>query len=203
MNETMDFSTVAIGALKPKPVPDVVLRKTNDSTLISDEYRALNAELHHRRPDYGANGHKWAGQIVDLVKMVKAKTILDYGCGKQTLGGALPHLLIAGYDPAIPGLDDTPEPADLVICTDVLEHIEPERLDAVLDDLKRCAGIAIFMSIATRPAVKFLADGRNAHLTVKPCRWWLPKIMDRWELVLLQTIGTEFAVLATRLEPQS
>jgi len=166
--------------------------------LITDEYRDLNTELHERREDYGTSGVKWAGQIKEMYGTLKAKSILDYGCGKQTLGKALPHLIVKGYDPAIPDLSDAPEPADLVTCTDVLEHIEPDCLDAVLDDLRRCAVKGIFLTVATRPAVKMLADGRNAHLIQQPAKWWLPKIMDRWDLRLFQAGAGEFAVFATR-----
>ncbi len=102
-----------------------------------------------------------------------------------------------GYDPAIEGLDDEPEPADLVVCGDVLEHIEPECLDAVLDDLKRCTVKAIFLTVATRPAKKTLSDGRNAHLIQQPAEWWLPKIMQRWELQAFHATVGEFAVFAT------
>jgi len=166
--------------------------------LATESYRALNRQLHEERPDYGALGVKWAAQVQDIARAVDAKTILDYGCGKGSLGRALSHLLVMNYDPAMPGLDATPDPADLVVCTDVLEHIEPDCLNAVLDDLKRCALKAIFMTVATRPAKKFLPDGRNAHLIQEPLRWWLPKIVERWDLRMLNAIADEFALFALR-----
>ena len=128
--------------------------------------------------------------------MIGAKTVLDYGCGKGGLGLALSHLLMTGYDPAVAGHEGTPEPADLVICTDVLEHIEPECLEEVLDDLRRCALKGVFLTIATRPAKKFLADGRNAHLIQEPMTWWLPKIWSRWDLRLVQATPEEFAAFS-------
>lgn len=156
--------------------------------LISDEYRALNAQLHRDRPDYGTSGHRWAKAVMDLAKQYGAYTVLDYGAGKSTLKNALPPLAEHGirfeeYDPAVPGLDAPPSPADLVVCTDVLEHIEPDCLDAVLADLRRCTLKVAFLEIATRPAVKTLADGRNAHLIVEPPEWWLPKLDARWSSV--------------------
>ena len=167
-------------------------------TLISEPYRDLNKQLHATRPDYGANSAKWAKQVSELVFALQAKTLLDYGCGKGALGKALSHLLVANYDPAIEGLNETPEPADLVVCTDVLEHIEPDCLDSVLDDLKRCALMAVFLTVATRPAVKTLADGRNAHLIQMPMKWWLPKIMERWDLRMVQATPLEFAIFALK-----
>ncbi len=63
------------------------------------------------------------------------------------------------YDPAVAGKDLPPEPADLVVCTDVLEHIEPDCLDDVLSDLARLTKKVLLVNISTRPAVKVLADG--------------------------------------------
>jgi len=166
-------------------------------SLITEDYRVLNTELHERRPDYGVSGSKWAGQIEEIARVLEAVTLLDYGCGKQTLGKALSHLIVRNYDPAIPDLADEPEPADMVVCTDVLEHIEPDCLEDVLDDLKRCALKGIFLTVATRPAKKVLADGRNAHLIQESANWWLPKIMARWDLKLFQCSGdAEFAAFA-------
>lgn len=166
-------------------------------TLITEDYLALNKELHERRPEYGISGVRWAARVAEIAKWVNAITILDYGCGKGTLGLALSHLLVRGYDPAIEGLSDEPEPADLVVCGDVLEHIEPDCLEAVLDDLKRCTVKAIFLTVVTGPAKKTLSDGRNAHLIQEPAEWWLPKIMARWELQAFHATVGEFAVFAT------
>ena len=47
------------------------------------------------------------------------------------------QLRIYHYDPAIPEWSAPPAPRRFVACIDVLEHIEPDLLDNVLDDLKR------------------------------------------------------------------
>ena len=47
---------------------------------------------------------------------------------------------------------------------ELMEHIEPECLEEVLDNLQWLSLKAVFLVIATRPAKKMLADGRNAHL---------------------------------------
>ena len=164
--------------------------------LISDEYRRLNAQL-HERGDYGVSGHKWAALADELARRVNAKTVLDYGCGKGTLGAALrqqeplPYAILE-YDPAVAGKDEKPLRADIVICGDVLEHVEPECLFDVLDDIHNIARAAVLLVVATRPAAKVLADGRNAHLIVEPASWWLPKIMDRWRVVQFSDRGGEF-----------
>lgn len=165
--------------------------------LISDDYRALNTELHRTNLSYGISSSKWAPTVRSLAKSINALTVLDYGCGKCRLRealeqfGDLPFGLFE-YDPALPTFANGRHPADLVVCTDVLEHIEPDCLDAVLDDLRRHTLKAIFMTVATRPAKKTLADGRNAHLIQKNPRWWLPKLMERWDLTNFQDMGGEF-----------
>lgn len=157
--------------------------------LISDEYRSLNAELHSRNPDYGTSGRKYAETVMGLSVALQTKDILDYGCGKRTLEQAL-GFGIANYDPAIAGLDEHPRPAHIVACTDVLEHIEPECLATLLLDLRRVTLKACFAVIATRPAKKTLADGRNAHLIQNGQAWWLPKL---WEagFTIKQMLATD------------
>lgn len=162
--------------------------------MISEGYRKLNAELHQRNVGYGTSGKKWAAAVQNMARALPAITILDYGCGTRTLEQAL-GFGISNYDPAIPGLDAPPEPADLVVCTDVLEHIEPGCLAAVLDDLRRCTLKGGFFTAATRPAKKFLADGRNAHLIIEGHKFWLPQIMERWNLVEYQDLGGEIVMV--------
>ena len=64
----------------------------------------------------------------------------------------------------------------------MLEHIEPELIDNVLDDLKRLTiGLGIF-SVHTGPALKILADGRNAHLIQEQPEWWREKFLARFDV---------------------
>jgi 2-polyprenyl-3-methyl-5-hydroxy-6-metoxy-1,4-benzoquinol methylase len=86
-----------------------------------------------------------------------------------------------------------------VACTDVLEHIEPDQLDKVLDDLKRLVKQAGVFVIATGPAKKFLDDGRNAHLIQEGAAWWLPKIMARFDLMKFQKLAHEILVIVRPL----
>lgn len=148
---------------------------------ITEAYREQNRQL-HENPAYGVSGKKWAGLVNDTYTQFQCVSALDYGCGKQTLAAAVPHLMIQGYDPAIAGLDAEPDPADLVICGDVLEHVEEECVDDVLDHLQKLSKKVIILVAATRPAIKTLPDGRNAHITIKPGRWWLERIMLRWDV---------------------
>ena len=170
--------------------------------LISPEYRQLNSELHARRDTFGSGCEtkKWYPHILKFVEALNAKTILDYGAGKSALGKIMSHLMIASYDPAIPGIDEPPEPADMVVCLDVLEHVEPDCIDEVLDDLKRCTIHGIFLTVNMWPAGKTLKDGRNAHLIQMPPSWWLPKIVSRWDLKFFSAIPKEFNLFALNVD---
>jgi 2-polyprenyl-3-methyl-5-hydroxy-6-metoxy-1,4-benzoquinol methylase len=150
--------------------------------LISPAYAEQQKQLHARPAGYGGKGAKWADVVLGLARELDATSILDYGCGQGTLASAVRDrddsgvIRVDEYDPAIKGKDHLPGFADLVTCTDVLEHIEPERLDTVLAHLRALARKAVFVVIATRPASKVLADGRNAHLIIEQAPWWLARV---------------------------
>src|SRR5262245_55345835 len=96
--------------------------------LITPEYIEQNRLLHERVPEYGMSGQRWGRYVERLITEEKFVSVLDYGCGKGTLAKVLVGYNVAEYDPAVPGKDGRPQPAELVVCTDVLEHIEPELL---------------------------------------------------------------------------
>lgn len=167
--------------------------------IITDSYRALNAELHERRPDYGIGGHRYRDLAMGMLAHFEGTTFLDIGAGKDTLRksmreeaarlGVAGRITLNAYDPAIAELAHMPEPADIVFCTDVAEHVEPECLDAFLDFVASRVRKAWFMTVATRPAVKTLADGRNAHLIQKPWLWWAEQIDKRMPVTSMEILG--------------
>ncbi|HEX7560392.1 MAG TPA: methyltransferase domain-containing protein [Usitatibacter sp.] len=160
---------------------------------ITPQYRELNRTLHFGA-FYGISGAHWAKSVASICKTIGSRDVLDYGCGQRTLEKAL-GFPIRNYDPCIDGLEATPAPADLVVCTDVLEHIEPECLDEVLDDLRRVTRRFGFLVIASRPALKNLPDGRNAHLIQEGEEWWLPKIAARWQIQKIDRTDGEFLLV--------
>ena len=167
--------------------------------LISDQYRSQQAEL-HKNADYGVASVHWAPTVADLARQAKPRHILDYGAGKGRLGAELAKLLkqtfeLRQYEPAMPALAAPPVPSDLVACIDVLEHIEPDCLDAVLDDLMRVTAKIGIYTIATGPAMKTLPDGRNAHLIQRPPSWWLPVLSRHFEVIHLQGSAGGFWVV--------
>lgn len=154
----------------------------NRSALISPGYEAQLRQMHDAKM-FAGGAHRHADEIKHLAAKVGAQTILDYGSGRASLKDHLPGFALSEYDPAVEGKDADPEPADLVLCIDVLEHIEPEKLGAVLDHLRELTRLVCFAVIATRPAEKRLPDNRNAHLVIDSGSWWASQFQDRgWQV---------------------
>ena len=167
--------------------------------LISEKYRKQQAKL-HENPSYGVASVGYAPLVSVIIDQFEVNEMLDYGCGKGRLAQSITpnrQVEIELYDPSIPDFAEAPSKRQMVCCIDVLEHIEPELLDNVLDDLKRLTKSVGFFSIHTGPAVKVLDDGRNAHLIQEGYRWWLPKIMDRFDLHTLSHTPGGFYVVVT------
>lgn len=153
----------------------------------------------HENPQYGVSSVLYA-PIVDLViSKYQIKEILDYGAGKCRLRDALENKIdYYPYEPSNETMDKSPEPRELVACIDVLEHIEPECLDDVLDDLRRCVIKYGIFTIHTKPAQKVLPDGRNAHLIQEQPSWWKEKLNKRFSIIKELDIGNGFVVLVKK-----
>lgn len=155
----------------------------------------------HSRGSYGVSGMRWADTVNHLATMGRCATVLDYGSGQGVLAQALPSersYRVIEYDPALPDKEEHPtEPADLVFCGDVLEHIEPFCLEVVIDDICALTGKMVMLVVATVPASKLLADGRNAHLIVEPLSWWLPRLVERWVMERVSAAPTQFQFFGT------
>ncbi len=176
----------------------------DSSRVITSDYREMQARLHAENPNYGMASVGFAPLVQTVIEHFGVKEVLDYGAGKGRLAQTLvatchSKATVIPYDPAIPAWSATPQPAEMVASIDVLEHIEPECLDAVLDDLKRVTGRLGFFTVHTGAAVKILSDGRNAHLIQEPPSWWLPKIIARFELLKFLRSKDGFWVLVEPL----
>ena len=157
-------------------------------------------EALHATGQYGVTGQKYGEMVSQIIDNLEIDTILDYGAGSNlSLTKTLkPNRKVRyqPYDIGVPEYAEEPEPAELVTCIGVIEHIEPEYLDDVLDHLEELTQVALFMSVHMGPAGKVLSDGRNAHLTQERPDWWLPKIQERFELQSFQLVSpVEFFVI--------
>lgn len=172
--------------------------------LISDDYRAQQKHLHESTV-YGTASAQHAPAVAKIIDLYGVSKLLDYGAGSRlTLIRTISEKRLVKskfdyipYEPAIEKYADEPEPAEMVACIDVLEHIEPACLDDVLDHLKRLTLKIGYFTIHCGPAAKTLQDGRNAHLIQEPPEWWLPRITDRFCLQSFQRTPDGFIVLVS------
>lgn len=164
---------------------------------ISEAYKKEQETL-HLDPDYGQASVTYAPMVSQIINRLKVTQLLDYGCGKGRLFQSLKvghEMKLQAYDPGIPAFAGEPVPMQMVACIDVLEHVEPECLDAVLDDLVRVTETVGFFTICTVPAERTLSDGRNAHLIQHDLGWWFEKINSRFDIQTLQAVGDSFFVI--------
>jgi hypothetical protein len=165
---------------------------------ISEDYRVEQQKLHGNKR-YGVASLTYAPLVSKLLKIGNCRSLSDYGAGKCNLKVALGlrdggPVTYQPYDPAFPDYGP-PRPADLVTCIDVLEHIEPDLLDNVLDEIASITQRLAFLTIHTQPAKKVLSDGRNAHLIQEPPSWWIDRLSARFEILHLQAVPKGFFVI--------
>lgn len=142
--------------------------------------------IHNEKFWTGESLAEYKYQIWDIIKRNKITNILDYGCGKALFHkllfnnpktpGAPMNISIAKYDPAYIPHSKRPEGKfELVICTDVLEHIQEDKIDEVLSDIFSFSD-NVFLTITCYDATQVLLNGKNAHYTVKDPSWWKEKL---------------------------
>ncbi len=160
---------------------------------ITQAYEKMMATMHETHDRYGTSGANHASRVfmagAQIVRKFGSCDILDYGCGKETLKYAmeeafpiLPKMRVLGYDPGIKGKDQA-KPADIVVCTDVMEHVERECIDAVLSHIANLTRHVAIINVSLIPAVKTLPDGRNAHISLYPKDWWLSYLKKYFVLI--------------------
>ena len=138
--------------------------------------------------------------LMSLIKENDCKTLLDYGCGKAIpydkdrckevdLRHPIQKLCDLKsfdlYDPAYEKYAELPDKKyDVVVCTDVLEHIAEQDIDYVLTQILSRSNKVVFLNISCRPAVKHFKEGKfkgkNVHISVFDPIWWGHKIGNIW-----------------------
>lgn len=163
--------------------------------LISPPYCQEQRRLHADPRGYGGRGRKWAPQVLELVAECDGASVLDYGCGQGSLAAALsgqPGVLrIAEYDPAIAGKAGRPTFADIVVCTDVMEHVEDRCLEAVIEHLSTLTRKLLFLVVSLVPTAKTLSDGRQAHISIHDVSFWRAAFGKRFSIVRELTVKPE------------
>ena len=166
---------------------------------------SLYGRLHADNPEYGNSSQALVGAITYILKnsdidFNPADRILDFGCGKyDAVVKVAKNLRITfeKYDPAIEKYAKAPVgDYRVVINTDVLEHIDEEELPTLLTDISSLTEYALF-NISTRPAKTILANGENAHATVKRAEWWQKEIQKFFEHSCIVWKSNDQVLIAT------
>ncbi|KKK87504.1 hypothetical protein LCGC14_2752570, partial [marine sediment metagenome] len=139
---------------------------SDQQKIISDDYIDQLTQFHgSRTKDWGATGQRNFGQEVKqyLINRPKYETVLDFGAGQGTLGkfvldnierrARAPEIEWTNYDPGVLKYRKLPsERFDLIVSSDVLEHVEPEMIDQTCEWLRDHAAKALYLHIACDPA---------------------------------------------------
>lgn len=136
-----------------------------------------------RRGLEGALVERFLGRVAALAARERPASVLDAGCGEGFVTERLPGERVAGID-ACPGaleaaarraphaelragdvhrLPYADREFDLVVCTEVLEHLEDPR--AALRELRRVARRAVIVTVPHEPFFRLgnLARGRHVR----------------------------------------
>lgn len=161
-------------------------------TLTEDEkYRQMWALPAYRDM---SPGEGFAAEFVKLAGVTKDTSVIDFGCGTGRGGKAIHALTgcsVVLTDFADNCLDsgnripfvvsDLAEPmglmADVGYCTDVMEHIPPEQVREVIDNIMACVKTCFF-KIALFPDNMGALIGQPLHLSVFPAHIWAAFFSD-------------------------
>jgi 2-polyprenyl-3-methyl-5-hydroxy-6-metoxy-1,4-benzoquinol methylase len=147
------------------------------------EYKDIDLykQLHKQR-SYGDTGSVYTDDVKSFIDDTEALSILDFGSGTGTLRAALHNkysIEIDEFDPCVPGKEIIPkERYELVITTDLLEHLFEEEIDNLFEEILTLKPKFMYHAISTRTARILLPDGSNCHKTVKDAEWWSNKIKN-------------------------
>lgn len=157
---------------------------------ITEEYQGALLALRENYT-WGYTGGKYAGDTVFnlLQEFPEIETILDYGCGDGTLKKWVEDKGITDkkwtlYDPGVEEHKELPTGKfDLVITTDVLEHVEEIMLNKVLDNLRDLTGRFLYSEIACYFSGVTFGDGpyagQDLHINMKCPDVWFKRLSHR------------------------
>ena len=140
--------------------------------------------LYKIKKNYGKTSIKLYDMLEKIINDLNISSVLDYGCGKSKLLDLIKKnkkIKIYRYDPAIKKYSKlTKNKTDLVICTDVLQHVPLYDLDRVLKEIKSKGIYILFYIKCTNHKTK-LPNGTYANCTVYDKKWWLEKLSNYYD----------------------
>jgi 2-polyprenyl-3-methyl-5-hydroxy-6-metoxy-1,4-benzoquinol methylase len=153
-----------------------------------------------------APGETFVDKAIEALGIEPGDLVIDYGCGSGK-GAALmasKGMYVTGVDFAenCPGarngnfefinacLWDMPEMlGDWAYCTDVMEHIPPEKVLDVVKGIHDRTKKGAFFNIATRDDVMGGNIGKRLHMTVMPAKSWENILSEFWSVTTTESEG--------------
>jgi hypothetical protein len=169
--------------------------------LISDRYyKSINA-LHETKTKAGKRWGPCTGADAFVESVLENygefKSLIDYGCGQGNLGKWIEENCsyvkkVVNYDPGVKKFSEIPRSAsEVLFCTDVLEHVEPDLIDNVLrhiDSLYTGYAHLMIASFLSKKNLTRISPAKlkrkphlhnkltNVHLIIEDEDWWIEKI---------------------------
>lgn len=157
-------------------------------------------------------GERLVNRFLSTVNVTHEHLVIDFGCGtgraaskiKEATGATVIGLDIAencldeGIDIELINCciwEEVPK-GDVGYCTDVMEHIPPEHVDAVLRNISKSIDRDVFFQICTQHAGFGKDKGLILHLTVQSESWWKRKLEEYFTLKEWDAGNTGFTCIA-------
>ena len=163
-------------------------RSTERALTEQEKYRQMWSQSEY---SITSPGEQIAHRFVQLAQPKPGDVVADLGCGTGRGGWAIKAmtgcsvLYVDFVDHCVHNANGSfvqadltqpiPLSADISYCCDVMEHIPPEQVDAVLENVCNVAPRAFFQ-ISLIPDDMGELIGQKLHLSVHEADWWLQKL---------------------------
>lgn len=143
-------------------------------------------------------GERHVKTAINAMQIKPGSDLIDFGCGTGRPAQMFKNMgiTVLGIDFAANCLDPdvdihfmisnlweipTCVVSDYGFCTDVMEHIPPEKVDEVLHRIWNACEKACYFNIACFKDGFGRLVGKPLHLTVQSPDWWKSKLEAHWE----------------------
>jgi len=197
-------------ALRCFPTVDLEELLTVDdlAAIEADKYRRIWERAEYRKI---SPGMMEAERAFAVCQMAAGQSLIDFGAGtgRATAWFQDKGLHVLALDFADNALEtDVPYlsaclwdmpcvEADVGYCCDVMEHIPPEKVGAVLAGIRERITGPVYFRIATRPDKMGALIKSRLHLTVQGGEWWRRQLEAKWQLVdVIENNGRDLIAIA-------
>lgn len=159
-------------------------------------------------------GERLVDYFLSRVNVTDLHTVIDFGCGTGRAAKKIQdksNATVIGLDIATNCLDkgvdielvecclwEKVPKGDVGYCTDVMEHIPPEHIDDVLQNIKDSIEGETFFQICTQPAGFGKDKGLVLHMTVRGESWWKRKLEEYFTVREWSAGNTGFTCIAKK-----